>query len=60
MPANPAAAGRVRIMDAKNFSVTLGGTFKTVMLSSVPRYLGTGSSFLLVGREPQAARASAT
>jgi hypothetical protein len=51
MPANPAAAGGVRIMDAENFSVTLGGTFKTVMLSSVPRYLGVGTSFLLVGRD---------
>lgn len=51
MPANPAAAGGVRIMDAENFSVTLGGTFKTVMLSSAPRYLGVGTSFLLVGRD---------
>ena len=51
MPANPAAAGGVRIMDAENFSVTLGGTLKTVMLSSVPRYLGVGTSFLLVGRD---------
>lgn len=51
MPANPAAAGGVRIMDAENFSVTLGGTLKTVMLSSVPRYIGVGTSFLLVGRD---------
>jgi hypothetical protein len=51
MPANPAAAGGVRLVDAENFSVTLGGTFKTVMLSSVPRYLGVGTAFLLVGRD---------
>jgi hypothetical protein len=51
MPATPAAAGGIKILNADNFSVTLGGTLKTVMLSSAPRYLGVGTAFLLVGRD---------
>lgn len=51
MPATPAAAGGVKVLDAENFALTLGGTMKLTSFYSAPRPYGVGTAFFLVGRD---------
>jgi hypothetical protein len=51
MPATPASAGGVKVMDAENFALTLGGTMKLTSFYSAPRPYGVGTAFFLVGRD---------